>query len=66
MSAVINPAYDPLVSPFESHEQEASYNAWLNAKFDVSINDARPKAAHDEGMAKIKLILQTCATHSAH
>jgi hypothetical protein len=66
MSAVINQAYDPLVSPFESNEQEASYNAWLNAKFDASVNDARPNVAHDEAMAKIKLLLQTRATHAAH
>ena len=66
MSAVINQAYDPLVSPFESHEQEASYNAWLNTKFDASVNDARPNVTHDEAMAKIKLLLQNRATHAAH
>ncbi len=66
MSAVIDQAFDPLVSPFESNEQEASYNAWLNAKFDVSVNDARPNIAHDEAMAKIKLLLQARAQHAAH
>jgi hypothetical protein len=66
MSAVINQAYDPLVSPFESNEQEASYNAWLNTKFDDSVNDARPNVAHDQAMAKIKLLLQAQAKHAAH
>ncbi len=66
MSAVINQAYDPLVSPFESNEQEASYNAWLNAKFEASVNDARPNVAHDEAMAKIKLLLQARAANAAH
>jgi hypothetical protein len=66
MSAVMNQAYDPLVSPFKSNEQEVSYNAWLNAKFDASVNDARPNVAHDEAMAKINLLLQTRATHAAH
>lgn len=66
MSEVIHQNYDPLVSPFESVEQEARYTAWLNAKFEASVNDPRPNIAHDDAMAKIKLLLACPATHAAN
>ena len=38
----MNAAYSPLVSEFESAEQEASYTAWLQAKVAASLADPRP------------------------
>jgi hypothetical protein len=32
----------PLVSEFETEEQEASYTAWLQAKVQASLDDPRP------------------------
>jgi hypothetical protein len=39
---------DPLVSEFETEEQEASYIAWLQTKVAASLADPRPAIPHDE------------------
>lgn len=44
MSAVLS----PLVSEFDTVEQEASYTAWLQAKVAASLADPRPPIPHDE------------------
>ncbi len=44
MSAVLS----PIVSEFETAEQEASYTAWLRAKVAESLADPRPSIPHDE------------------
>lgn len=41
-------ALSPLVSEFETTEQEASYTAWLRAKVAASLADPRPAIPHDE------------------
>lgn len=41
-------ALSPLVSEFETIEQEASYTAWLQAKVAASLADPRPAIPHDE------------------
>jgi len=41
-------ALSPLVSEFETAEQEASYTTWLQAKVAASLADARPAISHDE------------------
>lgn len=38
----------PIVSEFETAEQEASYTAWLRAKVAASLADPRPAIPHDE------------------
>ncbi|PUA41529.1 stability determinant [Pseudomonas protegens] len=38
----------PLVSEFETTEQEAHYTAWLRAKVAESLADSRPPITHDE------------------
>lgn len=47
----------PLVSEFESEEQEASYTAWLNAKVESSLKDQRPNIPHDQVMAEMESII---------
>jgi len=47
----------PLVSEFETVEQEASYNAWLNAKVKASLEDPRPSIPHDQVMEKVRAML---------
>lgn len=52
-------ALSPLVSEFETVEQEESYTAWLQAKVAASLADPRPAIPHDEVMAEMdKLIDQ--------
>lgn len=41
-------ALSPLVSEFETTEQETSYTAWLQAKVAASLADPRPAIPHDE------------------
>ena len=38
----------PIVSEFETVEQEAAYTAWLQAKVAASLADPRPPIPHDE------------------
>lgn len=38
----------PLVSEFETAEQEAAYTVWLRAKVAASLADPRPSIPHDE------------------
>lgn len=44
----MNAAYSPLVSEFETAEQETRYTAWLKAKVAASLADPRPAIPHDE------------------
>ena len=53
MSAVLS----PLVSEFETEEQETSYTAWLKAKVQTSLNDTHPNIPHDQVMAKMRAML---------
>ena len=43
----MNRALSPMVSEFETIEQENSYNEWLRAKVATSL-DPRPAIPHDE------------------
>lgn len=45
--------YSPIVSEFESEEQEQSYLRWLKAKVEASRADPRPAIPHDEVMAEM-------------
>ncbi len=49
----------PLVSEFETEEQEASYTAWLTAKVQASLDDPRPNIPHDKVMAAARQLLQS-------
>ncbi|BAO80160.1 hypothetical protein SRAA_0306 [Serpentinimonas raichei] len=50
-------ALSPLVSEFETAEQEASYTAWLQAKVAASLADPRPPIPHDEVMAEMDALI---------
>lgn len=41
-------ALSPIVSEFETVEQETEYTAWLQAKVAASLADPRPPIPHDE------------------
>lgn len=56
-------ALSPIISEFETVEQENSYNEWLRAKVAASLADPRPAIPHDEVMAEMEnLIAQLAAT----
>ncbi|EBB6195698.1 TPA: antitoxin [Salmonella enterica] len=54
-------ALSPIVSEFETAEQEASYNEWLRAKVAASLDDPRPAIPHDEVMAEIDALINQIA-----
>ena len=47
----------PLVSEFETAEQEASYTAWLQAKVAASLADPRPPIPHNEVVAEMDALI---------
>ncbi|GBQ21418.1 hypothetical protein AA12717_0876 [Gluconacetobacter sacchari DSM 12717] len=47
----------PIVSEFETVEQEEAYNTWLRAKVAASLSDQRPTIPHDEVMGEIEAII---------
>ena len=49
--------YSPIVSEFESAEQEESYLRWLEAKVAKSRADPRPPVPHEEVMAEMRQIV---------
>lgn len=50
-------ALSPLISEFETVEQQDSYNVWLRAKVTASLADSRPVTAHDEVMAEMDALI---------
>ncbi|MBI5121241.1 MAG: antitoxin [Rhodospirillales bacterium] len=43
----------PIVSEFESEEQEASYDRWFRAKIQAAIDSKQPRLSHDQVTAEI-------------
>lgn len=46
--------FDPMLSVFDSAEEEADYTAWLRAKLQASIDDPRPSIPHEQVMAEVR------------
>jgi hypothetical protein len=60
MTAILS----PLVSEFETEEQERSYVAWVKAKVQASLDDPRPSIPHDQVMAEMEeIIVQAESSH---
>ena len=51
MSAVLS----PIVSEFETEEQETSYNQWFKAKVEEALHSDKPRLPHDAAMAMAKV-----------
>ena len=47
----------PIVSEFESLEQEQAYLRWMQAKVAAARADPRPRLAHDAVMAEMEEII---------
>ncbi|MEJ7136924.1 stability determinant [Amphibiibacter pelophylacis] len=56
------PSLSPLVSEFESTDQEASYTAWLQRKTAASLADARPPVEHGAVMAELDALIDHIET----
>ena len=53
MSALLS----PIVSEFETEEQESSYQHWFRAKVEEALRSAEPRLPHDAAMAKVQAML---------
>jgi len=62
----MNAVLSPLVSEFETAEQEASYTAWLQAKVAASLADPRPAIPHDEVERRMAERLQRLRERHQH
>ena len=50
-------ALSSLISEFEIEEQAKSCAAWLKVKVQASLDDPRPRIAHDQVMAEMDAII---------
>ena len=48
----------PIVSEFETEEQEARYNQWFHAKVEEALRSEKPRQPHDAAMAKVQAMLK--------
>ena len=48
----------PIVSEFETEEQEASYDQWFRAKVEEALLSQKPRLPHDAAMAKVQAMLE--------
>ena len=54
---IMSTALSPIVSEFDTAEQAESYDRWLRAKVQRSLDDPRPSIPHDQVMAKVQAII---------
>lgn len=52
MSVVLK-SNDPLVSEFDTAQQEAEYTVWVQKKVQEAIDSPHPRIAHDEVMRRM-------------
>jgi len=51
-------AISPIVSEFETEEQQASYGRWFRAKVGEALHSEKPRQPHDAAMAKVQALLE--------
>ena len=54
----MNAVRSPIVSEFETEEQETSYNQWFRAKVEEALHSKNPRLPHDAAMAKVQAMLE--------
>ena len=64
MLALMN-KQSPIVSEFETAEQEASYVEWLKRKVAASLADPRPPVPHDEAMRRARAVIENAKSKKA-
>jgi len=60
---MMSAALSPIVSEFETVEQETEYTAWLQAKVAASLADGKPTIPHDEVMSEMEAIIAVAEQH---
>jgi hypothetical protein len=55
----------PIVSEFETEEQEASYDQWFRAKVEEARQSEKPRLPHDAARAKVQAMLEERRTARA-
>lgn len=54
----MNAVLSPIVSEFETEEQEASYDQWFRVKVEEALQSEKPRLPHDAAMAKVQAMLE--------
>ena len=54
----MNVVLSPIVSEFETEEQETSYNQWFRARVEEALHSEKPRLPHDVAMAKVQAKLE--------
>ena len=54
----MNAVLSPIVSEFETKEQETNYNQWFKAKVEEALHSEKPRLPHDAAMAKVQVMLE--------
>ena len=57
--------HSPIISEFDSPEDEAAYLEWLKGKVAASLTDPRPPVPHDQVMAEIREIIEKAKSRGA-
>lgn len=47
----------PIVSEFETEEQEANHDQWFRAKVEEAFRSKRPRLPHDAAMVTVRAVL---------
>jgi hypothetical protein len=55
---LMNAEHSPIVSEFETVEQEASHDQWFRAKVEEALSSEKPRLPHDAAMAKVQTMLE--------
>ena len=50
----------PIVSQFDTEEQEASHDQWFRAKVEEAMRSEKPRLPHDAAMAKVQAMIEEC------
>ena len=53
----MSPPLSPIVSEFETEEQETSYGQWFRAKVEEALRSEKPRLPHDAAVAKVQAML---------
>lgn len=56
----MNVLLSPIVSEFETEEQESSHNLWFRDKVEEVLHSKKPRLPHDAAMAKVQTMLEEC------
>ncbi len=54
----MNAVLSPIVSEFETEEQETRYNQWFRAKVEEALHSEKPRLPHDAAMVKVQALLE--------